>query len=59
MEFHFGAMLCSNLGNKNSEAGRINCPHGPHLASGPQVPHPWSKINKSINYTGQQKNTLY
>jgi len=52
-------MLCSNLGNKNSEAGRINCPHGPHLASGPQVPHPWSKINKSINYTGQQKNTLY
>jgi len=34
MEFRFDAMLCSNLGHKNSDAGHIEC------SRGPQVPHP-------------------
>jgi len=33
MELHLDAMLCSNIGNKNSDAGHIKCSHGP------QVPH--------------------
>jgi len=37
MEFCFVAVLCSNLGNKNSDAGRIKC------SRGPQVPHRWGK----------------
>jgi len=39
MEFHFDAMLCSNLGNESYTAGHIKCSRGPHLACGPQVPH--------------------
>ena len=34
MEFHFDAMLCSNLGNGYSGADHIKCSHGP------QVPNP-------------------
>ena len=34
MEFRFDAMLCSNLGNKNSDAGHIKC------SRGPQIPQP-------------------
>jgi len=30
-------MLCSNLGNENSDAGHIKCSHGP------QAPRPWAK----------------
>jgi len=33
-EFRFDAMLCSNLGKENSDAGHINC------SRGLQVPHP-------------------
>jgi len=32
------------LGNKNSDAGHIKRSHGPHLARGPQVPYPCSKV---------------
>jgi len=41
-EFRFDAMLCS-LGNKNSDAGHRICLHGPHLARGLQIHHPWSR----------------
>jgi len=34
MVLHFGMMLYSNLVNKNSDAGHMNCLHGP------QIPHP-------------------
>jgi len=34
MEFHFDAMLWSNLGHGYSGADYIKCPRGP------QVPHP-------------------
>jgi len=34
VELRFDAMLCSNTGKENSDAGQIKCPHGP------QVPHP-------------------
>ena len=40
MEFRFVAVLCSNLGNKNSDVGHVKCSRGTHLARGPQVPHP-------------------
>ena len=33
MEFRLDTMLCSNLGNANSDAGRIKC------SRGPKVPH--------------------
>jgi len=33
MELRFDAMLYSNLGNENSDAGHIKC------SCGPQVPH--------------------
>jgi len=32
--FHFDAMLCSKMGNENSDAGHIKC------CLGPQVPNP-------------------
>jgi len=32
----------SNLGNENFYVGQIKCSRGPHLARGPQVPHPCS-----------------
>jgi len=38
MQFRFDAMLCSNLGNENCDAGHIKCLCGPHLARRPQVP---------------------
>jgi len=41
MELRFEAMLYSNLGNENSDAGHAKCSRGLHLARGPQVPHPW------------------
>jgi len=34
MELRFDSMLYSNLGNENSDAGRIKC------SRGPQVPQP-------------------
>jgi len=34
MEFRCGTLLCSNLGDGNSDAGNIKCLHGP------KVPHP-------------------
>jgi len=37
MECHFDAMLCSKLGNKNSEVGRTEC------SWGPQVPLLWCR----------------
>jgi len=40
MEFRFDAMLCSNLGNENSDVGHSNCSRGRHFARGLQVPHP-------------------
>ena len=43
MELRFNAMLYSNSGNENSDAGHIRCSRGPHLAHGPQVPHPSSR----------------
>jgi len=46
MELRLHVMLCSNLGNENSDAGHIKCSHGPHLARGrgQQVPHSWSRL---------------
>jgi len=35
MELCCDAMLCTNLGRENVDAGHIKCPRGP------QVPHPW------------------
>jgi len=35
MELRFNAMLYSNSGNENSDAGHIRCSRGPHLAHGP------------------------
>jgi len=45
MELRFDAMLCSNLGNENSDAGHIKC------SRGPQVPHPCSResMKTSLN----------
>jgi len=40
MEPRFDAILYPNLGNENSDADHIKCSSGPHLARGPQVPHP-------------------
>jgi len=40
MELRFDMMLCSNLGNEDSDAGHIKCSRGPHLVRGSQVPHP-------------------
>jgi len=37
MELYFGAMLCSNFGDENSDAGHIKC------SCEPQVPHPCLK----------------
>jgi len=37
MEFRFDAMLCSNLSNKNSDVGHVQC------SRGPQIPQPWSR----------------
>jgi len=34
------AMLCSKLGNENSDASHIKCSRGLHLARGQQVPRP-------------------
>ena len=42
-EFRFDTMLCSLLGNENSNAGHIKCSRRPHLARGSQVPHPCSE----------------
>ena len=35
MKFRFDAILCSNLGNENSDADHIKC------SLGPQVPRPF------------------
>ena len=40
VELHFEAMLYSNVGKENSDAGHIKCSRGPHLGRRPQVPHP-------------------
>jgi len=40
MEFCFGMMLCSNLGNENAYAGHIKCSYGLHLNHKLQVPQP-------------------
>jgi len=40
VELRFDAMLYSNMGNKNSDAGNIKCSRGSQLARGPQAPHP-------------------
>jgi len=39
MDLRFDAMLYSNLGNENSDAGHIKCSRGLHLAHWPQTPH--------------------
>jgi len=38
MEFRFDAMLCSKLGNENSDAVRMKCRCGPQFACVPQGP---------------------
>jgi len=43
MELRFDAMLFSNMGDKNSDAGCVKCSRVPLLAHGPQVPYPWFK----------------
>ena len=40
MELPFEAMLCSSLGNENSDADHIKHSGGLHLTRGPQVHHP-------------------
>jgi len=49
-EFRFDAMLCSNLGNENSDAGHIKCSRGPHLANGLQVLHPCFTVFAELGY---------
>jgi len=51
MEHRFDAILYSNLGNENSDAGHIKCSRGVHLARGPQVPHPWCTNYNVLKYT--------
>jgi len=34
IEFRFDALLCSNLGNKNSDTSHYKCSRRPHLAHG-------------------------
>jgi len=46
MKFRFGAILYSNSGKENSDPGQTKCSYGPHLARGPQVPHPCAKQNR-------------
>jgi len=42
MEFLFDAMLmCSNLGNENSDGSHTKCPRGP------RVPHPWIELARA------------
>ena len=45
-EFCFGAMLCFDFGNDNSDLGRRQCSRGPHLVRGSQVPHPCCSVSK-------------
>jgi len=54
-KFCFDAMLCSDLGNENFDVGHIKCSRRPHLAQGPQVPHPsfialYDSANKQKQY---------
>jgi len=51
MEHRFDAILYSNLGHENSDAGHIKCSRGVHLARGPQVPHPWCTNYNVLKYT--------
>jgi len=37
MDLRFDSVLCSKLGNKNSDVGHIKWSCGPHLAGGLQV----------------------
>jgi len=39
-EFYFNVMLCSNLGNENSDAGHIKCSRGRILPAGSRFPTP-------------------
>jgi len=41
-------MLCSNLGNKNFDAGHIKCLCGPHLARRVQFPCPYCREMSAI-----------
>ena len=45
LSFRFDLMLCSNLGNDNSNTGHIECSHRPHLVHGSQVTQHWSTWN--------------
>jgi len=40
MELRFEAMLFSNFGNEDTDAGHTKCSRRAHLARGPQVTHP-------------------
>jgi len=57
VELRFDAMLYSNMGNENSEAGQIKCPRGPHLAPEPQVHHTWHTPSRR-NFVANSKNYL-
>jgi len=39
MELRFDTILFSKSGNENSDAGRVKCLRGPHLARRAQIPH--------------------
>jgi len=58
MELRFDAVLCSKLADQNSDAGHIECSHRPHLARGPQVPHPCSSRSALLN-TGIPRTQVY
>jgi len=51
MELHLDAMLCSNIGNKNSDAGHIKCSHRP------QVPHTCSNGAIIVSYADEYTTT--
>jgi len=59
MELRFDAMLYSNMGNENSDAGHIKCSRGPRLGLGPQVPHPWCKASVFIAWSVERKVSPY
>jgi len=44
MEIRVDTILYSKLSNENPKAGHIKGSRRPHLARGPQVPHPWFRL---------------
>jgi len=59
MELRFGVILYSKLGNENSDPCHIYCSRGPHLARGPQVPHPCFNLNNTSTRHNQLPSIIW